>query len=700
MTDETFGQSPNQTPQNNPYINNEQADQQGQVGNNNPTQPMNTMNAPAQSASAQSTPAQSTPVQPAQPYVAPQQPIQPQNVAPRPMPVVPPIGGPTAQQANYPTSNSMQPRIPGAPLYNANSGQNSSQNPAQYNSFNPQEVPTQVMPTVPPVSSPSSTSVPPNPSSATYPYAAQAQPQQVNQPNQSQSRQPTVQMPAVNPAQLWAVPSQVQQAQPQTAQAQTAQTQTPMGTPNNAGNPPANISRPANMPNPFADPANASGTRASVTGNENPSMAHGSSNYGGFPSYSPYTNQKQSKVNGTTIAVAIVSAALAAILVAVLGIVGINSGLIRTNGGSADTSVVDTPEVSNSTGATGNWVGVARKVLPAVVLIRGQVSKGVMFGSGAFISKDGYIITNNHVVDGTTALAVTMYDGTIYDADIVGTDPSTDLAVIKLKNAPDNITTVDFANSDKLVVGQQVMAVGSPLGYQNTVTSGIISSLNRPVAVAAEDNKTVVYTNAIQVDASINQGNSGGPTFNIAGQLIGINSSIATASTTSGDSSLGSVGIGFAIPSNLAKWVSQSLMENKKATHVELGVSARTAEVESDGSSRTGAQLVSVKDDSAANSAGLKKDDVIVAYDGHEVNSINQLLGFIRAAQLNDKVTLTIVRGSRTMEVSVTLDHEESSSQSSQSSESNDSNSESNNDELDELLKKYRDLLDQNDDNE
>lgn len=443
-----------------------------------------------------------------------------------------------------------------------------------------------------------------------------------------------------------------------------------------------------NAANPFADPANASGTRASVT-------AHGASQYA--------STQQKKKTTIAAVWSAVAAGVLAALLVFGMTVAAISSGWIKVPGSGSATSVIDAPDTSSSSSGSANWVAVAKKVSPAVVLIRGQVSEGTVTGSGAIISQDGYIITNNHVVDGASNLSVTMSDGKIYSAKIIGTDPSTDLAVIQMEDAPSDLTVVEFANSDNLSVGQQVMAIGSPLGYQNTVTSGIISALNRPVTVQQSDN-TVVATNAIQIDASINQGNSGGPTFNTEGQLIGINSSIATASTTSGGSSLGSVGIGFAIPSNLAKWVANSLMQDGSVTHVELGITARTVEVTSQNGTQTGAQIASVKSDSAAQKAGLREGDVIIGYNGKTVNSINQLLGYIRAAQEGEEATLTVVRNNSTTQVVVTLDSAETKADtpetndnSSNNNSQNNNNGNNSNESWEDLLKRYLEQQGNND---
>ncbi len=575
----------------------------------------------------------------------------------------------------YPTQSSDPTRV--YPTFPA------QQNAPQQGSVAPQQNQTQPQQPVQPSA----------PQNAPY-YSAQGQPA-APQSNPYTQQGPTV-VPAYNPTRI--VPAGNTSAVP-------TQTIPPVDNASAATNPVATpAANPAQQPssvpgspmyvanqnaaNPFADPANASGTRASVT-------AHGASQYA--------STQQKKKTTIAAVWSAVAAGVLAALLVFGMTVAAISSGWIKVPGSGSATSVIDAPDTSSSSSGSANWVAVAKKVSPAVVLIRGQVSEGTVTGSGAIISQDGYIITNNHVVDGASNLSVTMSDGKIYSAKIIGTDPSTDLAVIQMEDAPSDLTVVEFANSDKLAVGQQVMAIGSPLGYQNTVTSGIISALNRPVTVQQSDN-TVVATNAIQIDASINQGNSGGPTFNTEGQLIGINSSIATASTTSGGSSLGSVGIGFAIPSNLAKWVANSLMQDGSVTHVELGITARTVEVTSQNGTQTGAQIASVKSGSAAQKAGLREGDVIIGYNGKTVNSINQLLGYIRAAQEGEEATLTVVRNNSTTQVVVTLDSAETKADtpetndnSSNNNSQNNNNGNNSNESWEDLLKRYREQQGNND---
>lgn len=367
------------------------------------------------------------------------------------------------------------------------------------------------------------------------------------------------------------------------------------------------------------------------------------------------------------------SAFIAAVLTAVLCFGGVYVSI--SNGWLKVPSSSSMSKLSDSTGGAGSaavsegqavdWAAVAKKVANSVVAITVETSSGSAKGSGAIVDAKGNIVTNNHVVSGGKQIAVALADGRLYSASIVGTDATTDLAVIKLKNAPSDLTPATFADSDKLAVGENVMAVGNPLGYANTVTSGIVSALNRPVTVTDDSSNTVV-TNAVQIDAAINPGNSGGPTFNAAGEIIGINSSIATASqSTDSSSSSGSIGIGFAIPANLAKRVSDEIVSSGSVKHVSLGVTVTAVQVEADGVTRIGANVKSVVSGSAAEAAGIKAGDTIVAYDDHAVASNYSLLGFVRAAAYGSTAKITVVRDGNTLDLNVKLDKEETASNQS-----------------------------------
>ena len=325
--------------------------------------------------------------------------------------------------------------------------------------------------------------------------------------------------------------------------------------------------------------------------------------------------------------------------------------------GSGATVKVDPSDYQNNNAV--NWTGVSTKVTPSVVSITVRVGNSGDQGSGVVLSKDGDIVTNNHVVSaaGTGGkLQVTLNNNSTYPATIVGTDPSTDLAVIKIKNAPDNLVPMPLGDTSALVVGQPVMAVGNPLGLSGTVTTGIISALNRPVTTGgSKSDSSPVVTNAIQTSAAINPGNSGGALVSATGKLIGINSSIATLGGGSSSSPSGNIGIGFAIPVDVVKNITGQLVKSGKAVHAQLGVTASNGNATMGNATEAAAQVRSVQSGSAASKAGLKVGDFITAVDGKQVAGSDSLVGFVRAYNVGQKVELTIVRGGNQQKISVTL---------------------------------------------
>ncbi len=325
-----------------------------------------------------------------------------------------------------------------------------------------------------------------------------------------------------------------------------------------------------------------------------------------------------------------------------------------------------------------NWTATAAAVSPSVVSITVASSSAEGQGSGVVIDGKGHILTNNHVVAGAgqnAKLTVTLNDGRTYAATVAGTDPSTDLAVITLTNPPSNLTPIAIGNSDSIKVGDPVMAIGNPLGLAGTVTTGIVSALNRPVTTAAEDNSQGqqqnpfgqgspqpqssgtgdVVTNAIQTSAAINPGNSGGALVNASGQLVGINSAIASLGSSSGSSQSGSIGIGFAIPANEAKSIATQLIDKGTAAHAFLGVSLSDGTASDGTSQRAGAQVSELSANTPAAQAGLKKGDVVVAVDGDRVDSALALVANIRERGVGDKVSLTVLRGGKQLDLTATL---------------------------------------------
>lgn len=419
----------------------------------------------------------------------------------------------------------------------------------------------------------------------------------------------------------------------------------------------------SNNGNPFMKPTAQAGANVPPAGPNNPNN--------GNPFGAPQQNGAATKpkfASGVTghVMTGVVAALVSAVLCLGVGYAAITNGWVTVPTSSSLTSVKSNTSGSGSakakSGEAADWSVVAKEVSDSVVSIDVATSDGSAKGSGAIISDKGYIVTNNHVISGAKRIQVTLANGTIYSAQIVGTDATTDLAVIKLDNPPSNLKAAKFADSDNLAVGESVMAIGNPLGYDDTATVGIVSALNRPVTVA-DDNNNDIVTNAVQIDAAVNPGNSGGPTFNAAGQVIGINSSIASTTTSSGTA--GSIGIGFAIPSNLVKRVANEIIDNGAVQHVALGVTIKSSTVEADGVTRGCTQVQSVVDNSPAAKAGVKAGDSIVAFNGKAVNNNYSLLGYVRASAMNDKVTLTVVRDGNTMELDVTLDQEESQTNSS-----------------------------------
>lgn len=368
----------------------------------------------------------------------------------------------------------------------------------------------------------------------------------------------------------------------------------------------------------------------------------------------------ESKEN-STITVAIVSSIVSAIVCVVVMAFALTQGLIPIPGAG---TLADVGAQSHSKGTAvvkggqaPDWRSVAKNVSGGVVSIQARNSKNMSKGSGAIIDKQGHVVTNNHVIAGMQQLQVTLSNGQIYKAKLVGTDKTTDLAVLKVDGLPNSVKPVDFADSDALAVGQPVMAIGNPLGYDDTATTGIVSALNRPVSVMDDQSRSEIVTNAVQIDAAINPGNSGGPTFDAAGKVIGINSSIAATSARGGTA--GSIGIGFAIPSNLVKRVVTEIIKHGSVKHVALGIMVKSVNVTQNSITRGGAQVASVTPGAPAAKAGMRAGDTIVAFNGKSVTSNYSLLGFVRATALGDKATITVVRGNGTVNLTVKFNQEE-----------------------------------------
>ena len=315
-----------------------------------------------------------------------------------------------------------------------------------------------------------------------------------------------------------------------------------------------------------------------------------------------------------------------------------------------------------------NWSVTAAAVSPSVVAISVTSGQSGGQGSGVIFDTQGHILTNNHVVAAggqNSQITVTLNDKRTYDATVVGTDPTTDLAVIKLTDAPGDLKAIALGDANALTVGEPVMAVGNPLGLAGTVTTGIVSALNRPVTTSDQQRSDPfgqqqssgepVVTNAIQTSAAINPGNSGGALVNASGQLIGINSAIASLGSSGGSSQSGNIGIGFAIPVNEARSIAEQLITTGKATHPYVGVSSKDGVVPDGSDKRAAAVLTNIVSGTPADKAGLRAGDAIIAVDGNSIDGSLSLVAQIRERSVGDKVTLKILRDGQSRDISVTL---------------------------------------------
>ncbi|PYD00226.1 PDZ domain-containing protein [Microbacterium esteraromaticum] len=376
-------------------------------------------------------------------------------------------------------------------------------------------------------------------------------------------------------------------------------------------------------------------------------------------------------------------------------------GVAGFGGSALGTAVFDRPASQSATGpqsvtvnnpgSVNETTAIASEVLPSVVTIEVAGSNESGSGSGVILDKQGHVLTNTHVVTlgGAAAdptIRVTTSDGRIYQASVVGTDPIYDLAVIKLEDAKD-LTPIEFADSGKLNVGDTAVAVGAPLGLSNSVTTGIVSALNRSIEVASSalpDNATQqpdsegeqgdsgnpfqfdipgmgqqqakqsISIAVIQTDAAINPGNSGGALVDSKGSLIGINVAIATAGGSSASSEAGSIGLGFAIPSNIAQRVADEIIADGAATHGLLGATVRDAS-SVQGASVAGAVIDRPTQGGAAAEAGLKRGDIVTEFNGVPITGASDLTAQVRAAAAGSDATLSYVRSGKTYEAEVTL---------------------------------------------
>ncbi len=283
--------------------------------------------------------------------------------------------------------------------------------------------------------------------------------------------------------------------------------------------------------------------------------------------------------------------------------------------------------------------GIAARVLPSVVSIETMSKDGGGSGSGFVIDPNGYLLTNNHVVADAITIKVILNDGREYAAKILGRDESYDLAVLKIKTT--GLKALQFGDSNKVQVGDSVIAFGSPLGLSGTVTQGIISAKDRPVT-AGDENSSTSFISALQTDAAINPGNSGGPLVDATGAVIGVNSAIASLGSALGSQS-GSIGLGFAIPINQARKTADQLIRDGKATYPVIGVSVDMNY--SGGGALIAETSSAILAGGPAAKAGLRPGDLITEIDGLKINSPEELIVEIRTHNVGDEVTITYLRG-------------------------------------------------------
>lgn len=382
-----------------------------------------------------------------------------------------------------------------------------------------------------------------------------------------------------------------------------------------------------------------------------PSQPQTGSSWDGAPSQPAAKRPRRGGVLLLTMVVALVSATVGGLIGGQLQAQRApDAAAVIVHGGS-DGSTADLSR------AEGSVADIAAQVLPSVVSIEVYAQDGVSTGSGFVISDNGYILTNDHVVaeaEDADGVVVMFSDGQEFDAEVIGSTVEYDLAVIKVDRK--ELTPLELGDSDAVVVGDATIAIGAPLGLQGTVTTGIVSALNRPVTAGGADDLS--YINAIQTDAAINPGNSGGPLVNVKGEVIGVNSAIAQPPGSMVSSPAGSIGLGFAIGSNQAARTAAEIIDNGFATYPIIGVMLDSAYqgqgVQVLRSPQGGQQPVTPG--GPADQAGLQPGDVITAIDDRPVTYADELIVAIRAKAPGDTVALTVKTSTGERTVEVTLD--------------------------------------------
>jgi putative serine protease PepD len=371
--------------------------------------------------------------------------------------------------------------------------------------------------------------------------------------------------------------------------------------------------------------------------------------YGSTPAAGPTparTGRRRGRIAALLAAVAVGAAAVG-------GAAGAAVNDALTDDQPAASALSEPPASAPTSADTGSIQQVAARVLPSVVSIVVNAGGQGGEGTGVILSADGQILTNNHVVEAAANrgnITVRFSDGTSATARIVGRDEVSDLAVLQAEDVS-GLRPATLGRSADLAVGQTVVAIGSPLGLSGTVTSGIVSALNRPVQASGGNGGQATVIDAIQTDAAINPGNSGGPLVNLAGQVVGINSAIASLGGGPGGQS-GNIGLGFAIPIDQARPIAQQLADSGRASHAQLGVRVTDA---GDAGNPTGARIAEVTSGGAADEAGLRAGDVITKVGDREIADADELVAAIRSQRPDAKVTITYERGGDSHTTTVTL---------------------------------------------
>lgn len=350
----------------------------------------------------------------------------------------------------------------------------------------------------------------------------------------------------------------------------------------------------------------------------------------------------------------LVSAIVATVVGLVAGVVGYSIGRTGDNAGPAPSAsrLTSAAPDTRPAPAPGSVTDIAARSLPGVVSILAEGTSQTGSGSGFVIRPDGYLLTNNHVVDLVSKggkLTVTFSDGASATGTVVGTSPDYDLAVVKVNRT--SLPTLPIGDSSQVRVGDTAIAIGAPLGLDGTVTAGIVSALDRPVTAGdsgSTSSAPTSFINAIQTDAAINPGNSGGPLLDERGNVIGVDSAIATLGAAAGGES-GSIGLGFAIPINSAKRVADQLIATGKATTPILGVKLDM------GFTKGGAKVQSLTPGSAAAQAGLQAGDIITALDGRQIHDGTELVVAVRSHAPGDRVVVTFTRNGQTQKATLVL---------------------------------------------